>query len=676
MVESWVGKTAGGRSGSGVIPPASRKSRRTIAGVVWPWLLAAALLATVLHWLPQLIRMVPVDPAQQRQFQRWAEPVVSWSFPVAAAVAVLLVVVGVLALRGTRRNRQQDRVATAVAAVFRGSAAPTLARQVRLRRSADGKTRAVEAQLPSDFAVEDVAVRRQVETAIARVLGGHWAGDWNDRRLRGGRVTFRPASAPITVSDDQDDRSDRSRVTQVARRMFGAAAKLTATDVDQEGRLTQFTLSYPPHPNVANPLYRERAEKAITGILPGVWQVDWQPEADLLTAARRPALSAVMPYQRRPITAGNALELPVAAAAGQTEPAGWNLDGKTPHGMVTGETGGGKTYALLNLAVEALRRGIPVINVDPKMVELMALEGWPGVERLATSPADMAATIQYAHDLMMYRYELVRTRKLRRSDLWPVVVILDELLILQDVLNDYWAEQKAANGIKGGREHPALRLIVRMAALARTAHVHLIVGVQRPQATLFPEGARDNFRFRLSLGSLTQEGAQQMWGDPYTGTTVPAAIPGRGTVSTPAGPLEAQVFKLPELDLTIGDWQLDNDDATLRAELLAECEAALDRRPTDPVLSIGGQQPTVSTNKTLAEAGEPVQMAASTLNTGDHIVIDDIDNPGHTVNATVETATVETDNDEDRVVLDYRTDDDRAGQLDLEPDDQITLATS
>ena len=78
-----------------------------------------------------------------------------------------------------------------------------------------------------------------------------------------------------------------------------------------------------------------------------------------------------------------------------------------------------------------------------------------------------------------------------------------------------------------------------------------------------------------------------MWDDAHIGTEVPADIPGRGTISTPVGPREAQVYKLPELDLTVPDEQLSEADAELRRQLLDECRAALALRPDRPVLDDG-----------------------------------------------------------------------------------------
>lgn len=651
-----------------------------------PWLIlmtavVVLAVAALLWWSPALVGLWP-----QSSIRDQATELANSASSVAASllwIGLALLAVAAVTMTGLGvLRRQRERVAESVHAATRTRTPLTeFSRTVRLRRTPWGRPKALIVQLPPDFASEDPAERAKVETAAARVLGGQWRGDWNERALRRGKVRLRPTTPGADTDSDNPTMTDPDRVLTVARRIFGSQARLGTSQSDQDERLEQFTLIYPPHPRLSSPSTREAVANAMTQLLPGVWEVHWDLESDTLRADRRPRLARVVEYRPQPITDTNRWRLQVAQAAGLADPASWNLDGKTPHALVTGETGGGKTYAFLNLAVEALRRGIPVIGVDPKMVELMAMEEWPGFERLATDPAEMAEVIAYLHDLMMYRYHLIRTRQLRRADLWPIVAFLDELLILQEVLNDHWAREKAEKGIKGGSQHPAIRLIVRMAALARTARVHLAVGVQRPQATLFPEGARDNFRFRLSLGSLSAEGAQQMWDDAHIGTEVPADIPGRGTISTPVGPREAQVYKLPELDLTVPDEQLSEADAELRRQLLDECRAALALRPDRPVLDIGAvtltkapsTTPASPTEDAAAIEPETVLMPVSGLGVGDRIQAPDPDDADAWVEARIEE--VGDPDDEGRILVDYRTADGRPGQWDLDDNEQVELTS-
>lgn len=211
------------------------------------------------------------------------------------------------------------------------------------------------------------------------------------------------------------------------------------------------------------------------------------------------------------------------------------------------------TVAIANLAIEAARRGIEVQGCDPKRVELMGLRGWPGVTRVATRVAEMIDLLEGAYQEMHWRYDLIERRQVRARDLKRTLIILDEWFVLVQLVKDYWK----ANGGKG--EPPVLAHVRELAAMARRARIHLLVGVQRPDANLFGEGARDNFRFRLSLSKLSPEGANMMWGDYKTGTDLPARSQGRAVVETSRGPRVGQVYYVPDPgdeDLAAEDYQL------------------------------------------------------------------------------------------------------------------------
>lgn len=679
-----------------------------------PWrlvivVLAVAALAIGARTAPSWIASVGLTGDALDTAEDIAARAARWSTPVLWAAAISMVLIIIWSVIAGRRRAQNDRVVTAIGRTLRITAAVTDVAKVG--RGLIGRPRTVRVRLPADFPVEDPKERASLEQAVVRVLGGHWRGDWKASRLRKGHLTIRRTHPPA-ITDGDENRTDKGRLLIVGRKVFGKDATVKSMKLGAEsGRAEAFTLAFPPNANLANPANRDRVEAALTGLFPGLWEMHWDLEGDTVTAYQRPMLARQVPYVPQPITPANHLKLSAAAIAGRLEPGTWDLDGKTPHGLITGETGGGKSYAFLVLAVEALRRGIPVFGIDPKKIELMALENWPGMERLGVEAPEMADIITYLHDLMMHRYTLLRRRQLQRRDLQPILVLLDELLILQKALNDHWALQKAREGIKGGKDHPAIGMLISLIVLARSARIHLCFGVQRPQATLFDEGARDSIRFRLSLGSLTQEGAIQMWGDAHTGTDVPADVPGRGTISTPAGPKEAQVYRLPELDLEVPDDQLPPEDAALRNRLLADCNAAIRARPVELHMEIGGYHSTARDKAMIldekkpdprptppgaaaseatsaatddasgtapAEAvvdelpAEPIMMPAKGLSPGLHVLIEDPDASGSQVGAEIEQ--VDDITEEDRLLVDYRIDDGRTGQLDLDPDDELPLA--
>lgn len=71
-------------------------------------------------------------------------------------------------------------------------------------------------------------------------------------------------------------------------------------------------------------------------------------------------------------------------------------------------------------------------------------------------------------------------------------------------------------------------------------------------------------------------------------------------------------------------------------------------------------------------AATPVMMPAKGLSEGDHVLVDDPDDESTQVEAVVEQ--IDTETDEDRILIDFRTAAGTGGQLDLDPDDELPLA--
>lgn len=205
------------------------------------------------------------------------------------------------------------------------------------------------------------------------------------------------------------------------------------------------------------------------------------------------------------------------------------------------------TVLLRGVAMEAVRKGAEVWGCDPKRIELKGLRGWPGVTRVATGIEEMVELIGDAHALMEARYARIEAGHALREDLRPLVVILDEYLILVASANRHWKATKEKG--QTGTAHPVLGLVKELVVLARSARIHLCLGVQRPDATLFDDGARDSIRHRVSLARLSPQGAMMLWEDPRTGTDLDMSIRGRATAITSSGsPGHVQVWWTPDPD--------------------------------------------------------------------------------------------------------------------------------
>jgi hypothetical protein len=387
----------------------------------------------------------------------------------------------------------------------------------------------------------------------------------------------------VTVTEPQPETpaDTRARAEERARIAAGHAlpdVKIVKVEIDEElagaqdsgaGQpLKAFAVQYGQTAKVTADANREQIARHLSMQLyghPDMLRYRWEVDKDYVYFWLRRQFPEIIPHvaQDMALLYGGRTVLPY----GDDEDgniAVYPLSGTLPHALIIGATGGGKTQLLLLLAIEAARQGIEVRGCDPKRIELMGLRGWPNVTKIATRVTDMIKLIEDVYDEMHERYEAIETGQARESDFRRLLLILDEYFVFCMLVANWWAADREKNDPK---EHPVIRKIGELAALARSGKINLVIGCQRPDATFFYEGARDNFGWRASLGRLSQQGAQMLWGDAKTGTDVPADIPGLCTATTSAGPSRVKVHWVPNPAKALTG-ELTEDDMQLLRSLL------------------------------------------------------------------------------------------------------------
>jgi DNA segregation ATPase FtsK/SpoIIIE, S-DNA-T family len=217
------------------------------------------------------------------------------------------------------------------------------------------------------------------------------------------------------------------------------------------------------------------------------------------------------------------------------EPAVQDL-AKTPHLLMAGSTGSGKSVGLNAMICSILLNATPdevkMIMIDPKMLELSIYDGIPHlISPVVTNPKKAAAALQWAVNEMESRYKMMadcgvrningfneHAEKLEKEydlelkkrekinagvkpeiaedeeededeNLMPepptklpyIVILIDELADLMMV---------ASKGVEES--------LTRLAQMARAAGIHLIVATQRPSVDVLTGIIKANFPTRMS----------------------------------------------------------------------------------------------------------------------------------------------------------------------------------
>ena len=203
---------------------------------------------------------------------------------------------------------------------------------------------------------------------------------------------------------------------------------------------------------------------------------------------------------------------------------------KTPHLLVAGSTGSGKSVCINSIIVSILMRTKPdevkLVLVDPKKVELSMYNGVPHLlTPVVTDPKKANIALKKIVVEMENRYDLfsnsgtkniagynayVEKQNKNRSEddqlrkLPFIVVIIDELADLMLV---------AAKEVEDS--------IMRITQMARAAGIHLIVATQRPSTDVITGVVKSNIPSRISFAVssgidsrtiLDQTGAEKLLG--------------------------------------------------------------------------------------------------------------------------------------------------------------------
>ena len=179
----------------------------------------------------------------------------------------------------------------------------------------------------------------------------------------------------------------------------------------------------------------------------------------------------------------------------------WAEINATPHLLVAGATGSGKSVCINCIIASILMRAKPdevkLVMVDPKKVELSMYNGIPHLKApVVTDPKKASIALKNIVIEMEHRYDIFEKTKNKNIASYNefcqrnpeyekmpyIVVIIDELADLMLV---------AAKEVEDS--------IMRITQMARAAGIHLIVATQRPSTDVITGVVKANIPSRISF---------------------------------------------------------------------------------------------------------------------------------------------------------------------------------
>ena len=180
---------------------------------------------------------------------------------------------------------------------------------------------------------------------------------------------------------------------------------------------------------------------------------------------------------------------------------------KTPHMLVAGATGSGKSVCINNIILSVIMRATPdevkMVLIDPKKVEFNAYEGIPHLLMpVVTDPKKASAALQKIVVEMDDRYETFKNSGTKNISTY----------------NEYIEKQLKKNPDCGLKKMPFILVIIdeladlmlvaskevedsimRITQMARAAGIHLIIATQRPSTDVITGVVKANIPSRISF---------------------------------------------------------------------------------------------------------------------------------------------------------------------------------
>lgn len=179
----------------------------------------------------------------------------------------------------------------------------------------------------------------------------------------------------------------------------------------------------------------------------------------------------------------------------------WNWK-KTPHLLLTGNTGSGKSQLAQYIITCLLEQGVRVIYCDPKNDDDMRMFLQNKPVAYATKENEIAKIVREIEEQVRLREKDLQSIGFDETDFSPIYLLFDELIAFSKI-----AEKKTFN-------ETAQRLGA-LIVTGRSKRVYAGLILQRPDTT-FVEGAiRDNLSCKICMGQMSEAAYKMSFGSDF-----------------------------------------------------------------------------------------------------------------------------------------------------------------
>lgn len=167
----------------------------------------------------------------------------------------------------------------------------------------------------------------------------------------------------------------------------------------------------------------------------------------------------------------------------------------SPHVLIAGATGSGKSVLLNGLIATAAMQKGQFIMIDPKRVELRRWKSLPGIIRYASDVQDSVSALRYVLGIIERRFREMEKNGLVKYETDPVYICIDELADLMTTC-----------------KKEVLPILQRIGQIGRAANVHMIGCTQCVNTTVLPTQLLVNFDCRVCLRTATAHHSRMIIG--------------------------------------------------------------------------------------------------------------------------------------------------------------------